>query len=217
MDFYIEITKFILTGVGVTLQIYVVTLVLSTPLGIICALGKLSRFKVLQGVLWLYTWVFRGTPLLLQMFFIYYGLPIATDRMIQFDSMTAACVAFVINYTAYFTEIFRAGIQSIGKGQYEAAKALGMSPWLTMKRIILPQATKVILPPFGNEAITLVKDTALCFAIALPEILKNTQRMVAKYFAPEAYIIAAIIYLLLTFVVVQIFRYLEKRYDYGSN
>lgn len=140
----------------------------------------------------------------------------ATNRVVSFEPMVAAYVAFVINYAAYFTEIFRAGIQSIGKGQYEAAKALGMSPWQTMKRIILPQSTKVILPPLGNEAITLVKDTALCSVIAVQEILRNTHVVSARDYAPQAYIIAAGIYLLMTFVVVQFFRYLEKRYSYGE-
>lgn len=212
-------TLYILEGTGVTLNVYIVTLLFSIPLGVICAMGKLSRFKILHVIIGAYTWVFRGTPLMLQLMFVYYGLAIMVmntplESLLTFDPLQAACVAFVINYTAYFTEIFRAGIQSIGRGQYEAAQALGLTPWLTMKRIVLPQAMKVIVPPLGNEAITLVKDTALCFVIALPEILKNASTTVSREFDVTAYFIAAAIYLFMTFVIIQIFRFIEKRFDY---
>lgn len=210
---------YILEGTGVTLNVYVVTLLLSIPLGVLCAMGKLSRFKILHVILGTYTWVFRGTPLMLQLLFVYYGLAImvmdtSLEPFLTFDPLQAACVAFVINYTAYFTEIFRAGIQSIDRGQYEASQALGLTPWLTMKRIVLPQAMKVIIPPLGNEAITLVKDTALCFVVALPEILKNASTIVSREVDVTAYFIAAAVYLLMTFVIIQIFRAIEKRFDY---
>lgn len=212
-------TLYILEGAGVTLKVYFITLIFSIPLGIICAMGKLSRFKILHVILGIYTWVFRGTPLMLQLMFVYYGLGIMSsgtslESLLTFEPLAAACVAFVINYTAYFTEIFRAGIQSVGKGQYEASQALGMTPWLTMKRIVLPQAMKVIIPPLGNEGITLIKDTALCFVIALPEILKNASTVVSREFDVTAYFIAAGLYLLLTFVIIQIFRKVEDRFAY---
>lgn len=211
--------SYILEGAGVTLQVYFITLLFAIPLGVICAIGKLSRFKILHVILGVYTWVFRGTPLMLQLMFVYFGLGLIVsgtplESILTFSPLQAACVAFVINYTAYFTEIFRAGIQSIGKGQYEAAQALGMTPWTTMKRIVLPQAMKVIIPPLGNEAITLVKDTALCFVIALPEILKNASTIVSREFDVTAYFWAAAIYLLLTFIIIQIFRKIEKRFAY---
>lgn len=214
--YYTEITQYILLGSGVTLQIFAVTLLFSIPLGIVCALGKLTKFKPLHVVLGLYTWVFRGTPLLLQLFFTYYGLPIITNQMIVLEPLQAAFITFTFNYAAYFTEIFRAGIQSIGKGQYEASKALGMSPWITMRRIILPQATKVIIPPLGNEAINLVKDTALASVITVTEIMRNASRILSKDFNIMALVIAGCIYLLLTFIIIQIFRYFEKRYSYYS-
>lgn len=212
-------TLYILEGAGVTLKVYFITLLFSIPLGIICAIGKLSRFKVLHVLLGAYTWVFRGTPLMLQLMFVYYGLGImasgtSLENFLTFTPLQAACIAFIVNYTAYFTEIFRAGIQSIERGQYEAAQALGMTPWLTMKRIVLPQAMKVIIPPLGNEGITLVKDTALCFVIALPEILKNASTTVSREFDVTAYFIAALVYLLLTFVIIQIFRKIEDRFAY---
>ena len=216
MDFsyYSEITQYILLGSGVTLRVFAVTLLFSIPLGIICAIGKLTKFKPLHLLLGIYTWVFRGTPLLLQLCFVYYGLPIVTDQAIVLMPLQAAYITFVFNYAAYFTEIFRAGIQSIGKGQYEASKALGMSPWLTMRRIVLPQAIKVIIPPLGSEAINLVKDTALCSVITIPEILRNANRVLSRDFNIMALVIAAVIYLLITLVVIQIFRRIEKRYSY---
>ena len=139
LDYTISILGFILQGTGVTLKVYVITLVFSIPLGILCALGKLSSFKPLNWFLGAYTWLFRGTPLLLQLFFAYYGLPALG---LELDRMSAAYVTFVINYAAYFTEIFRGGIQSIDSGQYEAAKALGMTYAQTMRRIILPRRPK---------------------------------------------------------------------------
>jgi polar amino acid transport system permease protein len=209
-----QTAEFILMGAGVTLRVFCVTLLFSIPLGIACAIGKISRFKILHGIIGAYTWVFRGTPLLLQLFFFYYGLPIMTGGTLAPTPMMAAFITFVINYAAYFTEIFRAGIQSIGRGQYEAAKALGMSPWITMRRIILPQAVKIILPPMGNETINLIKDTALCSVITVTEILRNAERIVSRDFDLSALVIAAIIYLLMTFIVIQIFRRLEKRFAY---
>jgi polar amino acid transport system permease protein len=214
LKYLLDTSIYIAMGAGVTLIVFSVTLVFSTPLGVICALGKLSRFKILNGLVGTYTWVFRGTPLLLQLFFTYYGLPILTDKLIQLDPLPAACITFVVNYAAYFTEIFRAGIQSVGRGQYEAAKALGMNPQLTMRRIVLPQAVKVILPPMGNEAINLIKDTALCSVIAVTEIMKNAKQVMSRDFNIGALLIAAVIYLMLTFIVIQAFRRIEKRYAY---
>ena len=212
-----KISLFIAKGVGVTLQIYVVTLIFSIPIAIVCAIGKISRFKALRVMLGGYTWLFRGTPLLLQLMFFYYGLTALTNGWIQFDPLTAALVAFVINYAAYFTEIFRSGIQSIGKGQYEAAKALGMDSWQTMRRIILPQAVKVVLPPMGNEAITLVKDTALCSVITVTEIMRNAQVLVSRDVKVQGFFVAALIYLAFTLIIIQLFRLLEKRFAYYKN
>jgi polar amino acid transport system permease protein len=210
---------YIIQGAGVTLQVYFGTLLFSIPLGALFAIGKLSRFKLLKVILGTYTWIIRGTPLMLQLMFVYYGLPIMAmgtsfHEAFTFGSLPAALITFVINYSAYFTEIFRGGIQSINKGQYEAAQALGMTPWVTMKRVVLPQAVKNIIPPLGNEAITLIKDTALCFVIALPEILENAKSIVSRESDTTAYAIAAVVYLAMTFIIIQIFRKVESRFAY---
>jgi len=214
LDNFMNIGLYILQGAVISLKVYVVTIVFAIPLGMLCAMGKLTKIPPLRWFLEGYTWIFRGTPLLLQLFFVYYGLPFIPYVGVEFSPEVAAYVTFVINYTAYFTEIFRAGIQSIDKGQYEAAKALGMNYRMTMQRIIIPQAIKVILPPLGNEGVTLIKDTALVSAIALADILRNTKSMVARTANVEGYFIAAILYLIMTFVIINIFKYIEKRFAY---
>ena len=211
MDNIIDISSFILQGAVISLKIYVVTILFAIPIGMLCAIGKISKITPLRWVLEAYTWIFRGTPLLLQLFFVYYGLPLFG---IEFSKEMAAFVTFVFNYAAYFTEIFRAGIQSIDKGQYEAAKALGMNYRQTMKSIVIPQAIKVILPPTGNEAVTLIKDTALCSAIALADILRNAKSVVSRTVSVEGYVVAAILYLIMTFVIINIFKYIERRFAY---
>jgi len=210
VSYTLNVTGFLLKGCIITLQLYAVTIVFSIPLGIICALAKISRYKFLKTFLEFYTWLFRGTPLLLQLFFTYYGLPVFGIRLTQEQ---AAAITFVLNYAAYFTEIFRAGIQSIDKGQYEAAKALGMNYRQTMWRIILPQAVKRVLPPTGNEAITLIKDTALVATIGMGDMLRAAKEVVTRDFKISAFIIAAVIYLLLTTVVVYVFKKLEEKYS----
>ena len=212
MDKLLSITLYILKGSGVTLGLYAVTAVFSMPLGLLCALGKSSKHKALSKAIGIYTWVFRGTPLLLQLFFTYYGLPVLGIRWN--GPFTPAALTFVFNYAAYLTEIFRAGIQSIDKGQYEAARVLGMSYRQTMRRIIIPQTVKRILPPLGNEAITLVKDTALVAVIALAEILRNAKEIVTREFIITPFFVAAAIYLLLTSVIVLGFNRLEEKFSY---
>ena len=214
MDNFMNVSLYILQGAVISIKVYAVTIVFAIPLGMLCAMGKMTKIAPLRGFLEAYTWIFRGTPLLLQLFFVYYGLPFVPFVGVEFSAETAAYVTFIINYAAYFTEIFRGGIQSIDKGQYEAAKALGMNYRMTMRRIIIPQAIKVILPPLGNEGETLIKDTALVSAIALADILRNTKSMVARTANVEGYIIAAVLYLIMTFVIINIFKYIEKRFAY---
>ncbi len=211
LDNLINISLFILQGAVISIKVYLVTIVFAIPLGMICAIGKLSKIPPLRWLLEVYTWLLRGTPLLLQLFFVYFGLPLIG---IELSPEMSAYVTFVFNYGAYFTEIFRAGIQSIDKGQYEAAKALGMNYKMTMRRIIIPQALKVIIPPLGNEGVTLIKDTALVSAITLADILRNTKTVVARTLNVQGYIIAAVLYLIMTFVIINIFKYIEKRFAY---
>ena len=210
MSYILNITGFILKGSIVTLKLYAVAIVFSIPLGIVGALGKTSNKKWLKNILEIYIWIIRGTPLLLQLFFVYFGLPVVGIKLGRFQ---AAAITFIINYGAYFTEIFRAGIESVDKGQYEAAKALGMNYKQTMRRIILPQAIKKVLPPTSNEAITLMKDTALVAAISMGDILRAAKEVLTRDFNVTPFIIASIIYLLLTSVVVLVFKQLEKKYS----
>jgi polar amino acid transport system permease protein len=211
MDYIINSAKFILDGSKITLSLYAITMILSIPIGIIAAIGKISRFKILRSIIGFYTWIFRGTPLMLQLFFFYYGLGVWGFKMTSFQ---AACFTFVLNYGAYFTEIFRGGIQSIEKGQYEAAHCLGLTNKQTMSRIVVPQAVKRVLPPLSNEAITLVKDTALVASITLADVTRNAKQIVSRDFNTSAYLLAAIFYLLFTSVVVWVFRKLENKYGF---
>ncbi len=211
MDYILNITGHILRGVSITFQLYLVTAIFSVFLGILGALGKSSNLTFLKKAIGVYTWVFRGTPLLLQLFFAYYGLPTLGIRLTAFQ---AASITFTINYAAYLTEIFRGGIESIGKGQYEAARVLGLNYRQTMTRIIIPQTIKRVLPPLSNEAITLVKDTALVAVIGLMDVLRAARQIVIRDFTITPFIIAAIFYLLVSSVIVKVFNMLEKKYSF---
>lgn len=199
---------FILNGMKLTINLYIITMVFSLPLGIIFSLGRVSKSAFLNNCIQIYTWIFRGTPLLLQLFFVYYGLPVIGITLTPF---TAASVTFIINYAAYFCEIFRGSILGIDKGQYEAAKVLGMSYSQTMRRIIIPQALVTALPPLSNEAISLIKDTSLVSAIGMAEILRNSKEIVTRDFSITPFIICAVMYLILSTVVVSFFKKMEKK------
>ena len=194
-----------------TVKLFVATLVLSLPLGLPFALGSNSRFKILQAICKTYVWIFRGTPLLLQLFFFYFFLPIAFD--IRMDAFSTATLTFVLNYAAYFAEIYRGGINSIDRGQYEAAHSLGLSKSQTMLGIILPQTMKTILPPVSNEAIVLIKDTALVSCIGVADLMKASESAVNRDVNAMAYLVAAIIYLIFTFLLTLLSNYLERRYS----
>lgn len=211
MEYILNTAKFILEGSKITLSLYAITIVLSIPIGVIAAIGKISKIKPLRSLIGLYTWLLRGTPLMLQLFFVYYGLGVYGLKLTAFQ---AACFTFVLNYGAYFTEIFRGGIQSVDKGQYEAAHCLGLTYKQTMGRIVIPQAVKRVLPPLSNEAITLVKDTALVASITLSDVTRNAKQIVSRDFNTSAYIMAAIFYLLFTSVVIWIFNKIENKYGF---
>src|SRR5262245_17217985 len=153
MDYLLKILPPLLEGTGVTLQVFGITFVLAVPLGLALALGRISRWGVLRQAVNAYIWLMRGTPLMLQMLFIYFALPFVPVIGVRLPDFPAAIVAFVLNYAAYFAEIFRAGIQSIDRGQYEGAKALGFTYAQTMRRIVLPQMVRRVLPPVANETI----------------------------------------------------------------
>ena len=213
MDYLMSITPTIADGLWVTISLFLVVNVLSLPLGIVLSLLRLSPFRILRRIVAVYVYVMRGTPLMLQILFVYYGLPFIPYVGVQLDDTTAAIISFVLNYGAYLCEIFRGGIQSIPKGQYEGAKVLGFTYRQTMWKIILPQVVKRILPPLANETINLLKDTSLVYILAMNDILRITRGIVQRDFDTSAFIVAAIFYLGMTFILTNIFDYLEKRYS----
>lgn len=214
MDYILQILGPMLNGTVVTLKMFFVTIVMSVPLGLMLSLGRISRFGVLRSAIGVYIWVFRGTPLMLQLLFVYFGLPFipVIGEILILTDFQAAILAFVLNYAAYFAEIFRAGIQSIERGQYEGARALGMTYGQLMRRIILPQVVKRVLPPVSNETITLVKDTSLIYVLAMNDLLRTTRALVQRDFTMTPFIVAGVFYLLMTLVLTWGFQRLEKRY-----
>ncbi|WP_094603987.1 Arginine transport system permease protein ArtQ [Sporomusa silvacetica DSM 10669] len=212
MDYVIGILPPLLEGTVVTLQMFFATIVLALPLGLLLALARISRFKALSSAVGVYIWLFRGTPLMLQLLFIYFGLPFLPYVGVRLPDFSAALLAFVLNYAAYFAEIFRAGIQSIDRGQYEGAKVLGMTYVQTMRRIVLPQVIKRVLPPVSNETITLVKDTSLIYVLAMNDLLRTTRAIVQRDFNTMPFIVAAIFYLIMTLALTWLFQKLEKKY-----
>ena len=212
MDYVIDILGPLLEGTAVTLQVFLITLLLAVPLGLGLALVRVSRFRVASGLVSGYIWLMRGTPLMLQMLFIYFALPFVPVIGIRLPDYSAAIVAFVLNYAAYFAEIFRAGIQSIDRGQYEGARVLGLTYAQTMRRIVLPQVIKRILPPVSNETITLVKDTSLIYVLAMNDLLRAARGIVQRDFSTTPFVVAAAFYLIMTLVLTYLFQRMEKKY-----
>lgn len=208
------ILEYLLEGTKITLLVFGVTFFISVPLGLLGAVLTQSKVKPLVWFLQGYTWVIRGTPLLLQLFFVVYGLPILFGQFFLMDELVGALITFIINYTAYFIEIFRGGINSIHKGQFEAAEMLHLSKRQTFMHVILPQTFKKVLPTITNEAITLIKDTALVSAVAISDLLRNTREKVMQDFRVEAYLVAAVVYLCLTYIMIRIFKQIERKYAY---
>jgi len=197
---------------GTVFKIFFLTILFSVPLGFLVALARRSRCKIISLPTKIYQLIFRGTPLMLQLFFFMYGPFYIFGK--GFGRFTACILAFVINYAAYFGEIFRGGIASIPKGQYEAAKVLGYNKLQTFMRIILPQVVKNVIPATGNEFMTLVKDTALAQAISVQEIFEVASKAGAKYFSAVPIIVAALFYLVMNTVVEFAFKFIEKKFDY---
>ncbi|MDY6298767.1 MAG: amino acid ABC transporter permease [Selenomonadaceae bacterium] len=206
MEKLMDTVVLMLEGSEVTLEIFCVTLVLALPLGILAALGRLSP---LSRFMEFYIWLMRGTPLMLQLLFVYFALPMVG---ILLPDIAAALLAFTLNYAAYFAEIFRAGIQSIPRGQYEAAKTLGMTYGQTMRRIILPQVIRIVLPPISNETINLVKDTSLIYILAMNDLLRVARTIVQREFDMTPFVVAAVFYLAMTAVLTWGFKKLEAHY-----
>ncbi len=210
-----EITESLLDGLGVTCQIFALTLVLALPLGLVIAFGSMSKFKPLAFIVRVFVWIVRGVPLMLQVIIFYYvpgfmlGSPV-------FSRFSAVIVAFVINYACYFSEIYRGGIESIPKGQYEAGQVLGMTKMQVFFKVVLMQVVKRIIPPMSNEIITLVKDTALARVIMIVELIQEAQNY-AAYGLMWPLFYSGAFYLLFCGVLTILFGKIEKKLDYYHN
>lgn len=241
-EIFSEWIPLMLSGCALTVKLFFIVIALSIPLGLIITFlysGSISSrekskarltkkkspvnillwFKdiVINYFLGFYILIMRGTPLLLQIFFIYFGLPfvpVAGEYLTISDRFTAGCVAYVLNYAAYYAEIFRGGLLSVDKGQYEAAKVLGLSDRQTTFKIVLPQMIRISLPAVSNEAIILIKDTALITTIGLVDLLKVTNSIVNRTTNISAFIVAALFYLAMSYVLTLVFKYLEKKFAF---
>ncbi len=206
----------IFSGLLVTLKLFFACVLFSIPLGLLICLIRRRNIKILNAIIDLYTLVIRGTPLLLQIFFIFYGLPLLLPAMKISNRFLAGSVAFIINYTAYFSEVFRGGINSIPIGQWEAIKVLRIPKFKAIEKIIVPQSLKACLPSICNEVITLVKDTALIFTIGIVDLLSATKNAVNISANVSIYGVTAAIYLFMCCILNIIFKLLEKRFNYKS-
>ncbi|WP_172971247.1 amino acid ABC transporter permease [Limosilactobacillus walteri] len=211
MQYISEILPSLFQGALLTLQIFFWTLVGSLPLGILVSLGLTSKIKPLKWILEIYVWLMRGTPLLLQLIFVFYGLPIIG---IVFERYDAALVAFILNYAAYFAEIFRGGFQSVDQGQFEAARVLRLSYWQTLRKIIIPQVIKIVIPSIGNEVINLVKDSSLVYVIGLGDLLRAGNVATSRDVTLVPLMLVGLIYLILVGICTLILRQVEKCYAY---
>lgn len=204
----------LLAGARVTISLTLVSVLAGLFLGIILALGSMSKKKVIRALSKAYVFFFRGTPLLMQLYFVYYGLPEINEALTINNKFFAAFIAFALNSGAYCSEIFRSAIQSIDKGQMEAGKVLGLSYIQTMRLIIIPQSIRRLIPPVGNEFIMMLKDASLVSIIALADITKVTRSIQSSTASSLIYIPAMILYLIITAVFTLLFHCLEKKNTY---
>lgn len=205
-------------GTVTAVELFAIVLIFAIPLGMVITMCVRVKFKPLKWFFEAYIYLFRGTPLLLQLFIFWTGLPMipVIGPYLTFESrFTTTCVAFVLNYAAYFAEIFRGGLLAVDKGQYEAAKVLGLSKTQTFFRIIFPQMFRVCLPSLTNETITLVKDTSLAYSLGVTELLFRTQSLVNTYARPiSTYLACIVVYLLMTTIVTLVMKRLERKYSF---
>ncbi|MGI6583599.1 MAG: amino acid ABC transporter permease [bacterium] len=200
-------------GMWVSVEIFSLTLLFSLPLGLLVALGRMSRNPILRNVIKFYISIMRGTPLILQLMVVYFG-PYFIFGLPTPNRFLATIVGFVLNYAAYFAEIYRGGIESIDVGQYEAAQVLGYNKAQTFVRIILPQVIKRILPAVTNEVITLIKDTALAFTISVSEMFTVAKAIASAQSSVLPFVAAGIFYYVFNFIVAAIMEWIEKKLDY---
>ncbi|MFP4431518.1 MAG: amino acid ABC transporter permease [Spirochaetota bacterium] len=213
-DPYWDVMKFVPDGVLRTFQVTVFSIIIALFIGLITGLGRISRITVINRIATVYVEVIRGIPLLVQLFYIYYAM----GQLIQVPRIVAAVTAMSVCYGAYMGEIFRAGIQSVPKGQMEAALALGMSRGQAIRKVILPQTFKIILPPVGNEFIALLKDSSLVSILAVSDLLRRGREFAStsfRYF--EAYTVVALVYLVMTLFFSKLVAIMEERLERGGN
>ncbi len=222
LERYLKMIKAMLDGSVTSLEVFFLTLLFSIPLALPIAMGRMSKRKVLSGSVNVFLLIIRGTPLMLQLLVVYFGPGLfirflvnqGYDISFKWNRFAAAIIALSINYAAYFAEIYRGGIESIPKGQYEASKVLGYTSGQTFFRIILPQVIKRIVPAMGNEVITLVKDTALVSVIGVSELLMVAKERQGALFSFVPLFIAGVFYFIMNWIVSVIFRKLEKKLSY---
>ncbi|XME03880.1 amino acid ABC transporter permease [Lachnospiraceae bacterium C1.1] len=203
------------SGMGVSIYIFIITLVFSLPLGLLVAFARMSKNPVLSVFSKVYISIMRGTPLMLQLMVVYFGpYYIFGIKVSNGYRLWAALIGFIINYAAYFAEIYRSGIQSMPIGQYEAAQLLGYSKFQTFRVIILPQVIKRILPSIANEVITLVKDTSLAFTISVAEMFSTAKALASSTTSMMPFVAAALFYYIFNFLVAALMDYTEKKMDY---
>jgi polar amino acid transport system permease protein len=232
----IQMLGVMVQGAAVSLEVFFLTLLFSLPLALPVAFGRMSKNRAVRKIFTLYLLIMRGTPLILQLIFIYFapkylfkflydnlGALISPPEvwsvlrfLLSYDRFTAVIIAFALNYAAYFAEIYRGGIESISRGQYEAAKVLGFTGFQTFGRIILPQVVKRILPATANEVITLVKDTALAQVIGVAELFHAAQNASAREFSTIPIFVAGIFYFIMNWAVSFAFTRYEKKLSYYS-
>ncbi len=213
METFLNVTLELLEGFGVTLKLFALTLVFALPLGLILSFCSMSKFKPLSALVKILIWIIRGTPLMLQIIVIFYG-PGLMFGITGFDRFPAVLIAFVINYACYFSEIYRGGIESIPKGQYEAGQVLGMTKTQIFFKVVLLQVIKRIIPPMSNEIITLVKDTSLARTISVYEIIWNGQNFIKSQGLIWPLFYTGAFYLIFNGLLTVLFRKLEKKLDY---
>ena len=207
-DPYLAIMKFVPDGILVTFEVTVLSIILALVIGLFTGLGRIAKNPLINGIASLYVEVIRGIPLLVQLFYIYFAL----GRLIQMPPLPSAVLAMGICYGAYMGEIFRAGIQSIPKGQTEAARSLGMTQSQSMYHVILPQAFKTILPPVGNEFVALLKDSSLVSILAVADLLRRGREFAAESFNYfETYTVVALVYLIITLFLSKLISIMEEK------
>ncbi len=211
LDDIVSILPQMMEPLLVTVTLFAFTLLFSLPLGLLVAFGRMSRIRPIRWIMQVYLLVMRGTPLMLQLIFFWFGLGLGSNG---FTRLQTAIIAFSLNYAAYFAEIYRGGIESIPIGQREAANVLGFSKSQTFFRIIMPQVVKKILPPMGNEFMTLVKDTSLAQVIAVVEITNMASKIQARMVSILPIVVAGIFYLLMNAIVSKGFSLAEKKLSY---